>query len=35
MTRMTMSARVGGDGVLHVPLGVAEGNREVRPGRNA
>jgi len=27
---MTLSARVGADGVLHVPLGAAEANREVR-----
>ncbi len=30
MTRMTLSARVGADGVLHVPLGEKEANREVR-----
>jgi hypothetical protein len=30
MTRMILSARVGADGVLHVPLGEAEANREVR-----
>jgi hypothetical protein len=30
MTRLTLSARVGADGVLHVPLGQAEANREVR-----
>jgi hypothetical protein len=30
MTRMTLSARVGADGVLHLPLGEAEANREVR-----
>jgi hypothetical protein len=30
MTRMTLSARVGADGVLHVPLGENEANREVR-----
>ena len=30
MTRMILSARVGADGVLHVPLGQAEANREVR-----
>ena len=30
MTRMIMSARVGADGVLHVPLGAAEANQEVR-----
>jgi hypothetical protein len=30
MTRMTLNARVGADGVLHVPLGQAEANREVR-----
>jgi hypothetical protein len=30
MTRMTLSARVGADGVLHVPLGKAEANRDVR-----
>jgi hypothetical protein len=30
MTRMTLSTRVGSDGVLHVPLGQAEANREVR-----
>jgi hypothetical protein len=29
MTRMTLKARVGADGVLHVPLGPAEANREV------
>jgi hypothetical protein len=27
---MTLSARVGADGVLHLPLGEAEANREVR-----
>jgi len=27
---MILSARVGADGVLHVPLGQAEANREVR-----
>ncbi len=30
MTRMTLNARVGADGVLHLPLGEAEANREVR-----
>ena len=30
MTRMILSARVGADGVLHVPLGQAEANQEVR-----
>ena len=30
MTRMTLSTRVGADGVLHVPLGANEANREVR-----
>ncbi len=30
MTRMTLSAQVGPDGVLHVPLGEKEANREVR-----
>ena len=30
MTRKTLSARVGADGVLHVPLGASEANREVR-----
>jgi hypothetical protein len=30
MTRMILSGRVGADGVLHVPLGEAEANREVR-----
>ncbi len=30
MTRMILSARIGADGVLHVPLGQAEANREVR-----
>ena len=30
MTRMTLSTRVGADGVLHVPLGADEANREVR-----
>ena len=30
MTRMTLSARVGADGVLKVPLGAAEANQEVR-----
>src|SRR5260370_15862423 len=30
MTRMILSARVGADGVLHVPLGEKEANREVR-----
>jgi hypothetical protein len=30
MNRLTLSARVGADGVLHVPLGHAEANREVR-----
>jgi len=30
MTRMILSARVGADGVLHVPLGKAEANQEVR-----
>jgi hypothetical protein len=27
---MTLSARVGADGVLHLPLGEKEANREVR-----
>jgi len=27
---MTLNARVGADGVLHVPLGQAEANQEVR-----
>ena len=30
MTRKTLSVRVGSDGVLHVPLGAAEADREVR-----
>ena len=30
MTRMILSARVGADGVLHVPLGEKEANRDVR-----
>lgn len=30
MGRIILSARVGADGVLHVPLGKAEANREVR-----
>jgi hypothetical protein len=30
MTRMILSARVGADGVLHIPIGQAEANREVR-----
>ena len=30
MTRMTLTARVGSDGVLHVPLGSAEANQDVR-----
>ncbi len=30
MTRMILSARVDADGVLHVPLGRAEANQEVR-----
>jgi hypothetical protein len=30
MTRITLNAHVGADGVLHVPLGAAEANREVR-----
>ncbi|MCI0642828.1 MAG: hypothetical protein L0Y72_01805 [Gemmataceae bacterium] len=30
MTRITLSARVGADGVLHVPLGTAEANQDVR-----
>jgi len=30
MTRVTLSARVGADGVLHVPLGAGEANRDVR-----
>ena len=30
MTRMILSARVGADGVLHVPLGQPEANQEVR-----
>jgi hypothetical protein len=30
MTRMTLNVRVGANGVLHVPLGLAEANREVR-----
>lgn len=30
MTRMTLSARIGPDGVLHLPLGAAEANQEVR-----
>jgi len=29
MTRMNLIARVGADGVLHVPLGQTEANREV------
>ena len=28
MTRMSIKTRVGADGVLHVPLGEAEANRE-------
>jgi hypothetical protein len=30
MSRITLSARVGADGVLHVPLGEEEANRVVR-----
>ncbi len=30
MDRLTLSARVGADGVLHVPLGQAQANRAVR-----
>jgi hypothetical protein len=30
MTRKTVRARVGSDGVLHLPLGEAEANQEVR-----
>jgi len=30
MTRMTLNTRVGADGVLHVPLGEKEANRDVR-----
>jgi len=30
MSRITLSARVGSDGVLHLPLGREQANREVR-----
>jgi hypothetical protein len=30
MSRITLSARVGADGVLHLPLGEEEANRDVR-----
>lgn len=30
MNHMTVTIRVGADGVLHVPLGAADANREVR-----
>ena len=30
MTRLTLQTRVGADGVLHIPLGQGEANRDVR-----
>jgi len=32
MSRIMVWARVGSDGMLHVPLGVSEANQEVRQG---